>query len=75
MLIDSHDIEVRVRYCETDAMGYLHHANYFNFFEMARTELSGYRAATIARWRSVDISSSWSISSATTRSRRGSMTC
>lgn len=39
MPIDSHDIEVRVRYCETDAMGYLHHANYFNFFEMARTEL------------------------------------
>lgn len=39
MLIDSHEIQVRVRYCETDAMGYLHHANYFNFFEMGRTEL------------------------------------
>ena len=39
MLIDSHEIRVRVRYCETDAMGYLHHANYINFFEMARTEL------------------------------------
>ena len=36
---DSHEIQVRVRYCETDAMGYLHHANYFNFFELARTEL------------------------------------
>ncbi|RLS52688.1 MAG: acyl-CoA thioesterase [Planctomycetota bacterium] len=34
-----HEIEVRVRYCETDAMGYLHHGNYINFFEMARTEL------------------------------------
>jgi acyl-CoA thioester hydrolase len=39
MSIDSHEIQVRVRYCETDAMGYLHHANYFNFFEMGRTEL------------------------------------
>ena len=33
------EIQVRVRYCETDAMGYLHHANYFNYFEMGRTEL------------------------------------
>ena len=39
MPIDFHEIQVRVRYCETDAMGYLHHANYFNFFEMGRTEL------------------------------------
>ena len=39
MPTDSHDIHVRVRYCETDAMGYLHHANYFNFVEMGRTEL------------------------------------
>ena len=39
MPIDSHEIHVRVRYCETDAMGYLHHGNYINFFEMARTEL------------------------------------
>ena len=30
---------VRVRYNETDAMGFLHHANYFNYFEMGRTEL------------------------------------
>ena len=31
--------EIRVRYCETDAMGYLHHGNYANYFEVARTEL------------------------------------
>jgi acyl-CoA thioester hydrolase len=36
---DWHDSEVRVRYCETDAMGLLHHANYLNYFEIARTEL------------------------------------
>jgi acyl-CoA thioester hydrolase len=34
-----HDIEIRVRYQETDAMGVLHHANYFTYFEMGRTEL------------------------------------
>lgn len=36
---DWSDIEVRVRYCETDAMGYLHHGHYINHFETARTEL------------------------------------
>ena len=34
-----HEITIRVRYCETDAMGFLHHANYFNYFEVGRTEL------------------------------------
>jgi len=34
-----HEIEVRVRYNETDRMGFLHHANYFTYFEMGRTEL------------------------------------
>ncbi len=36
---DWHATEIRVRYCETDAMGYLHHGNYANYFEIARTEL------------------------------------
>jgi acyl-CoA thioester hydrolase len=35
----SHDVMVRVRYAETDRMGLLHHANYFVYFEMARTEV------------------------------------
>ncbi len=38
-MLTEHEIEIRVRYCETDAMGFLHHANHFNFFEMGRTEL------------------------------------
>jgi acyl-CoA thioester hydrolase len=38
-MIDQHEIEIRVRYQETDAMGVLHHANYFTYFEMGRTEL------------------------------------
>lgn len=33
------DITIRVRYCETDAMGYLHHANFATYYEMGRTEL------------------------------------
>lgn len=34
-----HEIEIRVRYQETDAMGILHHANYLTYFEIGRTEL------------------------------------
>lgn len=32
-------IEIRVRYAESDPMGYLHHATFFEYFEMGRTEL------------------------------------
>jgi acyl-CoA thioester hydrolase len=35
---ESHEITIRVRYAETDRMGLLHHANYFVYFEMGRTE-------------------------------------
>jgi acyl-CoA thioester hydrolase len=38
-MLDSDEIEVRVRYAETDRMGLLHHANYIIYFEMGRTEL------------------------------------
>lgn len=34
-----HRITIRVRYCETDAMGFLHHSQFFNYFEQGRTEL------------------------------------
>ncbi len=33
------DIPVRVRYKETDNMGVVHHSNYINYYEVARTEL------------------------------------
>jgi acyl-CoA thioester hydrolase len=36
---DSCSIDFRVRYAECDAMGYLHHARYWEYFEQARTEL------------------------------------
>jgi acyl-CoA thioester hydrolase len=32
-------IEIRVRYSETDGMGYLHHGRFLQYFEMGRIEL------------------------------------
>ncbi|MEO6656041.1 MAG: thioesterase family protein [Pyrinomonadaceae bacterium] len=34
-----HETEVRVRYAETDAMGIVHNANYFIWFEVGRSHL------------------------------------
>ncbi len=33
------DIQLRVRYYETDCMGIVHHSNYIRFYEVARTEM------------------------------------
>lgn len=33
------EMELRVRYQETDAQGRVHHSNYLNYFEVARTEM------------------------------------
>ena len=38
-MINSHTTQIRVRYSETDAMGFLHHSNYLCYFEIGRTEL------------------------------------
>jgi len=38
-MITEHQHEIRVRYSETDAMGFLHHAHYLCYFEIGRTEL------------------------------------
>jgi acyl-CoA thioester hydrolase len=35
----AHTITIRVRYPEVDAMGYLHHSRYLQYFEMGRVEL------------------------------------
>ncbi|MDR2168556.1 MAG: acyl-CoA thioesterase [Planctomycetaceae bacterium] len=35
----THEVQVRVRYKETDQMGVLYHGNYFTFFEVGRAEL------------------------------------
>lgn len=34
-----HTITIRVRYPEVDAMGYLHHSRYLQYFELGRVEL------------------------------------
>src|SRR3954464_8421544 len=34
-----HEIEIRVRYQETDGQGRVHHANYLTWFELARVEM------------------------------------
>ena len=34
----THEIQIRIRYQETDQMGVVYHGNYFTFFEVGRTE-------------------------------------
>jgi acyl-CoA thioester hydrolase len=34
----SHEIQLRVRYAETDQMGYVYYGNYATYFEVARVE-------------------------------------
>ena len=34
-----HETDIRVRYSETDAMGIVHNANYFIWFEVGRSEM------------------------------------
>ncbi len=38
-MLREHEIQIRVRYQDADPMGLLHHANYFTYFEIGRTEL------------------------------------
>ena len=38
MAIKPDEIEIRVRYAETDQMGIVHHGNYALYLEMARIE-------------------------------------
>lgn len=43
-------IEVRVRFCETDLMGIVHHGSYLVYFEAARVEWLRRRGVTYATW-------------------------
>ena len=38
-MLAEHDIEIRVRYQETDGQRRVHHANYLTYFELGRIEL------------------------------------
>ena len=33
---NSHKVDIRIRYAETDAMGFVYYGNYFTYFEVAR---------------------------------------
>ena len=39
MPVNPHQVQIRVRYAECDAMGVLHHARYWEYFEHVRTEM------------------------------------
>lgn len=39
MTLEQHEVAFRVRYSETDPMGFVHHAQYFSYFEVGRMEL------------------------------------
>jgi len=46
MTAASHDVQIRVRYQETDGQQRVHHANYFTYFEIGRTEMLRSTGAT-----------------------------
>ena len=35
----AHEVQIRVRYGETDQMGYLYYGNYAEYYEVGRVEL------------------------------------
>ncbi len=41
---------VRVRFCDTDMMGVVHHSNYINYFELARIEYLRRRGMNYVSW-------------------------
>jgi acyl-CoA thioester hydrolase len=43
---------LRVRFCDTDLMGIVHHATYFAYFEAGRVEWLRKRGVTYANWAS-----------------------
>jgi acyl-CoA thioester hydrolase len=43
-------IELRVRFCETDLMGIVHHGSYLVYFEAGRVEWLRRRGVTYASW-------------------------
>jgi acyl-CoA thioester hydrolase len=48
-------VPLRVRFCETDLMGIVHHAAYLTYFEAARVEWLRRRGITYSSWMARDI--------------------
>ena len=46
MALAVHDVEIRVRYQETDGQRRVHHANFLTYFEIGRTEMLRARGGT-----------------------------
>jgi acyl-CoA thioester hydrolase len=46
---------IRVRFCETDLMGIVHHAQYLTYFEAGRVEWLRRRGITYTSWTADDI--------------------
>ena len=46
---------IRVRYSETDQMGFVYNANYLNWFEVARTELCRSWGVPYSKWEEDDL--------------------
>lgn len=53
--MNQHTIEIRVRYSETDAMGFLHHSNYLSYFEIGRTELFRAQGGSYRRMEELEL--------------------
>ena len=49
-MLTSHEIEIRVRYQETDAQGRVHHANYLVYCEAARVDWLHKRGVSYQSW-------------------------
>ena len=47
--MNTHYIQVRVRYQETDRMGIVYHANYLSYFELGRVEWLRFKGLDYAR--------------------------
>ena len=43
-------MSLRVRFCDTDLMGIVHHANYFAYFEAGRVDWLRRRGVTYSEW-------------------------
>ena len=50
-----HEIEIRVRYQETDGQRRVHHANFLTYFEMGRTEMLRARGRTYREFEDADL--------------------
>lgn len=46
---------VRVRFCDTDMMGVVHHSNYIKYFELARIEYLRRRGLNYASWTAMGL--------------------